>query len=310
MVKSYLFTTPKPRLATVRRDWVCPIFRRNHVKSPQKPFSVDAVSQSVSQIRELRPGFSPQTALILGSGLGALADKIEDATVLPYASILNFPTSHVAGHAGNLVLGRIGNTPVAALAGRAHLYEGWSPQQATFPLRCLHALGCKTLLVSNASGGINPRFVSGQVVAIDNHIDRMQMSPFRAEEWQRDSLESGQLHRHANPYDPQLIAQAQAIAIELGFALATGTYLATLGPTYETRAEYRMFAKMGADMVGMSTVPEVALANQLGMRTLAFSIVTNVAKPDAPTKTEHSEVLDWSQRAQSQLIPLIQRMLS
>jgi purine-nucleoside phosphorylase len=254
MVKSYLFTTPKPRLANAKRDSVCPLFRRNHVKSPQKPFSVDAVSQSVSQIRERRPGFSPQTALILGSGLGALADKIEDATVLPYASIPNFPTSHVAGHAGNLVLGRISNTPVAALAGRAHLYEGWSPQQATFPLRCLHALGCKTLLVSNASGGINPRFVSGQVVAIDNHIDRMQMSPFRAEEWQRDSLETGQLDRHSNPYDPQLIAQAQAIAIELGFALATGTYLATLGPTYETRAEYRMFAKMGADMVGMSTV--------------------------------------------------------
>jgi purine-nucleoside phosphorylase len=280
------------------------------VKSPQKPFSVDAVSHSVSQILERRPGFSPQTALILGSGLGALADKIEDTTVLPYATIANFPTSHVAGHAGNLVLGRIGNTSVAALAGRAHLYEGWPPQQATFPLRCLHALGCKTLIVSNASGGINPRFVSGQVVAIDNHIDRMQMSPFRAAEWQRDSLESGQLHRHANPYDFPLIAQAQAIAIELGFALATGTYLATLGPTYETRAEYRMFAKLGADMVGMSTVPEVALANQLGMRTLAFSIVTNVAKPDAPTKTEHSEVLDWSQRAQSQLIPLIQRLLS
>lgn len=310
MVKSYFFTTPKRRLASVRRDWVCPLFRRNYVKSPQKPFSADAVSHSASQILERRPGFFPETALILGSGLGALADKIEDATVLPYASIPNFPTSHVAGHAGNLVLGRIGNRPVAALAGRAHLYEGWSPQQATFPLRCLHALGCKTLLVSNASGGINPRFVSGQVVAIDNHIDRMQMSPFRAEEWQRDSLESGQLHRHSNPYDSQLIAQAQAIAIELGFALATGTYLATLGPTYETRAEYRMFAKLGADMVGMSTVPEVTLANQLGMRTLAFSIVTNVAKPDAPTKTEHSEVLDWSQRAQSQLIPLIQRLLS
>jgi purine-nucleoside phosphorylase len=287
-----------------------PLFCRISVKSSQKTISVDDLSLAVSHIRDQRPGFQPDTALILGSGLGALADKIEDATVLPYRTVPGFPLSHVAGHAGNLVLGRIGTTAVAALAGRAHLYEGWPPQQATFPLRCLHALGCKTLIVSNASGGINPRFVSGQVVAIDNHIDRMQMSPFRAEEWQPDSLESGQLHRNSNPYDSPLIAQAQAIAIELGFALATGTYLATLGPTYETRAEYRMFAKLGADMVGMSTVPEVALANHLGMRTLAFSIVTNVAKPDAPTKTEHSEVLDWSQHAQSQLIPLIQRLLS
>lgn len=257
--------------------------------------------------------------LILGSGLGALANEIDGAITIPYAEIPGFPLSHVSGHAGNLVVGRIGQTRVCALAGRSHLYEGWAPQQATFPVRVLAGLGVKNLVVSNASGGINPRFRSGQVVLIDQHIDAMRRCPFSPEELGEEGgqaiplasmLQQGHHRRMNGTYDEQLMAQAEQTALSLGFALHRGTYLATLGPTYETRAEYKMFARMGADMVGMSTVPEVIVARSLGLRVLAFSIVTNVATPDAPTKTDHSEVLDWSKKAQSQLVPLIKTMLS
>jgi purine-nucleoside phosphorylase len=173
----------------------------------------------------------------------------------------------------------------------------------------MHALGIDSLIVSNASGGINPRLRSGQVVLIDNHIDWMNRSGLGASEANQGAASAGLPHRVGNPYDSRLMELAEQLAIRLGFSLSRGTYLATLGPNYETRAEYRMFAKLGADMVGMSTVPEVILANQLGLKVLAFSIVTNVAKPDVQTVTDHEEVLDWSRKAQSQLVPLIQRIL-
>jgi len=253
--------------------------------------------------------FQPRVGLILGSGLGSLADKIDHACRIPYAHIPGFPRSHVAGHAGNLVLGYLGSTPVVAMQGRAHLYEGWTASQATFPLRCMHALGIESIIVSNASGGINPRFHSGQVVLIDNHIDWMNRSGLGASDIAHGVSQFGLPHRAGNPYDLSMMQLAEQLAINQGFALARGTYLATLGPTYETRAEYRLFAKLGADMVGMSTVPEIVLANQLGLRVLAFSIITNVAKPDAQTVTDHEEVLDWSRKAQSQLVPLIESIL-
>ena len=253
--------------------------------------------------------FKPEVGLILGSGLGLLAERIENAFRIPYAEIPGFPESRVPGHAGNLVLGQLSGTPVVAMQGRAHLYEGWSAATATFPLRCMHALGIRTLIVSNASGGINPRFHSGQVVLIDNHIDWMNRSGVSSVEATSGAASWGLPHRAGNPYDEGLLNLAEDLAIRKGFALSRGTYLATLGPNYETRAEYRMFAKLGADMVGMSTVPEVLLANQLGLKVLAFSIVTNVATPDVQKVTDHEEVLDWSRKAQSQLVPLIESLL-
>lgn len=262
----------------------------------------------------------PLVGLILGSGLGSLAKEIEEPITIPYADIPGFPLSHVSGHAGNLVLGRIGRRAVAALAGRAHLYEGWSPVQATLPVRVLAGLGVKELIVSNASGGINPRFRSGQVFLIDQHIDAMRKSPFSEQEIaapidrvtasDAELLRYGHHRRVGGTYDQEMMERAESVALSLGFSLHRGTYLATLGPTYETRAEYRMFARLGADMVGMSTVPEVLVARSRAMRVLAFSIVTNVATPDAPTKTEHSEVLDWSKQAQSRLVPLIKTLLN
>lgn len=271
--------------------------------------SPTAIDAAVSKIKEISGKFTPEVALILGSGLGALADHIESVSLIPFRDIPGFPLAHVSGHAGNLVLGYLGGKRVAALAGRSHLYEGWNAQQATFPLRCLAHLGASALIVSNASGGLSPRFQSGQVVLIDNHIDRIQKNPFAQDDQPSILTQLGSHRRNSDPYDANWMELAEGCALELGFNLARGTYLATLGPTYETRAEYRMFSRIGADMVGMSTVPEVTLANQLGLKTLAFSIITNVAKPDAPTKTEHAEVLDWSRRAQSQLIPLIKLLL-
>jgi len=269
-----------------------------------------AIDEAVKVIRQCCPKAQPKVGLVLGSGLGGLADLIENACVIPYASIPGFPLSRVSGHAGNLVIGNLGSVQVVAMQGRAHLYEGWTGEESTFPLRCMHALGINALIVSNASGGINPRFHSGQVVVIDNHIDWIHRSGILHSEVVTGTAGYGLPNRVGNPYDHDLIELAERLSMKLGFVLARGTYLATLGPNYETRAEYRMFAKIGADMVGMSTVPEVLVANQLGHPVLAFSIVTNVAKPDAPTVTDHTEVLDWSHKAQSQLIPLIEKILS
>ncbi len=268
-----------------------------------------SIAEACKVISQRSNGFQPRVGLILGSGLGLLAERIEQAHRIPYAEVPGFPESRVPGHAGNFVLGYLSGVPVVAMQGRAHLYEGWNASKATFPLRCMHALGIESLIVSNASGGINSRFHSGQVVLIDNHIDWMNRSGINAAEADSGAACIGLPQRVGNPYDAGLLALAELLAIHQGFALSRGTYLATLGPNYETRAEYRMFAKLGADMVGMSTVPEVLLANQLGLKVLAFSIVTNVATPDVQSVTNHQEVLDWSRKAQGQLVPLIESIL-
>lgn len=269
----------------------------------------DLVQQACNTVADHGNRIRPRVGLILGSGLGTLADLIQQGLSIPYGEIPGFPVSKVSGHAGNLVFGYLGATPVVAMQGRAHLYEGWSAPAATFPIRCMHRLGIETLIVSNASGGINPRFESGQVVAIDQHLDWMYQTGIHRSETKDSAIEFGIPNRCRVLYDRELLQMAEERAIRLGFQLARGTYLATLGPNYETRAEYRMFARLGADMVGMSTVPEVILAGHLGLRVLAFSIVTNVASPDVPKITHHSQVLDWSRRAQWQLIPLIQSIV-
>lgn len=226
---------------------------------------------------------------------------------IPFASIPRFPVPRVQGHSGRLVLGKLGGIRVAALQGRCHLYEGWTLEESLVPIHTLIALGIDLLILSNASGGINPRFKSGQVVAIDSHIDwlfRTHKSP------NLETANASFLTRSHRTYDPLWLARAQETAIELGFFLTTGTYLATLGPNYETRAEYRAFGRMGADMVGMSTVPESLIAMQQGIPLLAFSVVTNVANPDIAQATEHTEVLEWSAQAKATLEPLVARIAS
>lgn len=245
--------------------------------------------------------------MILGSGLGGLADSIDQPTKIPFEAIPNFPVPRVPGHQGFLIFGNLGGTQVAMLQGRCHLYEGWSPEQSLLPLSTLIELGVELVILSNASGGINPRFRSGQVVAIDSHIDWLFQSLKMPNPNPATASILGRSHRS---YDPTWLARAQETALELGFPLSTGTYLATLGPNYETRAEYRAFARMGADMVGMSTVPEALLAMRSGVPVLALSVVTNVANPDLPSATEHTDVLEWSKVARSKLEPLVKTIAS
>jgi purine-nucleoside phosphorylase len=256
------------------------------------------------------PRVQPRVGIVFGSGLGPLGDQIQNPTRIPYADLPGFPVSRVPGHSGNLILGDLCDTSVVAMQGRAHLYEGWSLEQATFPIRTMIAMGIRLLIVSNASGGINLRFRSGEIVLIDRHINNMFRSGPIPPLPSAEVAQWGVPARTRDAYSPLWLERANQCAIELGFHLPRGTYLATLGPNYETRAEYRAFARMGADMVGMSTVPEVLVAAQYGIDVLAFSIVTNVANPDRPSKTDHAEVLDWSTSAQQRLLPLLGKLLS
>jgi len=261
----------------------------------------DRVAEACRKIRQERMLF-PEVAIILGSGLGGLADAIEHPTKIPYSQIPYFPVTSAQGHAGNLVLGFLAGVPVVAMQGRIHRYEGFSPDEVCFPLRCMHQLGAQTLIVSNASGGLNPRYISGDLVVIDQHINFLGQPS-------RPDYVDVTLSRNGEIYHRGLIERAHDHARRNGFALHQGTYLATLGPTYETRSEYRFFRKTGADVVGMSTVPEVLCAAEMGMRILAFSIVTNVALPDHSTSTNHLEVISWSEIAAPKLRHVVTGLL-
>lgn len=250
----------------------------------------------------------PKVGLILGSGLGGLAASIERPEAIPYDEIPHFPTTHAAGHAGQWISGQLGGIPIVAMSGRAHLYEGHDVDRATFPVRCMQDLGAEILIASNAAGGLNPRFQQGQLVAIDSHINLF----FRPLATPPSEEESDQLppFRNIPFYDPSILQQWEAIATSHRWSLHRGTYLGTLGPTYETRSEYRAFRTMGADMVGMSTLPEVEAARRLGMRVGAISVITNVANPDRLAKTGHDEVVDVARLAEARLLPLIRSWLS
>ena len=268
------------------------------------------IAESGRLVRE-RCKLRPEAAIILGSGLGGLADQVEHTTAIDYTSLPAMPAPSADGHAGKLLLGYLGGLPVAVFAGRSHLYEGHRAQIATAAVRIAADLGAKLCIASNAAGGVNSRYEVGDLVAIDSHINQFYASPSSCTSARNELVGNGGVVRESPQcYDRALLEQCQQIAIKLGFVLQRGTYLGTLGPTYETRAEYRAFRQMGADMVGMSTILEMLAASQLGLRTLAFSVITNVANPDAPTKTTHDEVLDVAKVAQQRLLPLVVELLS
>ncbi len=223
---------------------------------------------------------SAKTAVILGTGLGDLADQIDAHQTIPYRGIPGFPRSTALAHKGRLVCGQLGGTPVIAMQGRCHLYEGYSLAQVTLPTRVLIALGIETLIVTNAAGGVNPNYCTGDVMLIDDHINLMWLGGML--------LQASE--RRQRLYDSGLAAQAERIARGSDFALRRGVYLAVTGPSYETRAEYRAFRRMGADCVGMSTVPEVLVAAAAGLKVLGLSAITNVARPDAPQTVSAEEV--------------------
>ncbi|MCA9134552.1 MAG: purine-nucleoside phosphorylase [Planctomycetales bacterium] len=276
----------------------------------QKFLSCDVAEydRRVRQARDWIVGqrlWQPQVALILGSGLGCLAESIEHATKIPYQEIPYFPTTHANGHAGNLILGYLAGLPVVAMQGRGHRYEGLSNPQVRFPIHCLHALGAQTLIATNAAGGLNARYRAGDLMVLDSHLDFL----WARGQWAADIPAHRRAPPRTPPYDWELLARAHTVARRHNQVLHQGCYLATLGPTYETRSEYRVFRQWGADAVGMSTVPEVLAAQALGMRVLAFSVITNVASTDIPRSTTHAEVVESGGAAGPRLLAIIHDLL-
>ncbi len=254
----------------------------------------------------LRPYSDPRpvAAIILGSGLGGLAQAIEQPTTIPYQDIPGFRTSSAKGHRGELIIGKLENRTVIAMAGRLHRYEGWSNDDIAFPIQLMATLGADRLIVSNAAGGVSPKLSVGDIVVIRDHINWIGGHSQR----NRDIVAPCPLRQSAI-YDETMASIALRVAVKEGFNAFPGTYLATLGPTYETRSEYRMMRRIGADVAGMSTVPEVLAAASINMRILGLSMVTNVANPDVAVVADHGEVLAAGQAAAGKMESIVRAVL-
>ncbi|MBW3541731.1 MAG: purine-nucleoside phosphorylase [Planctomycetes bacterium] len=248
----------------------------------------------------------PRAGLILGTGLGGLAAEIEPAAVLPYETIPHFPSSTVESHAGRLIAGTLRGLPVAAMDGRFHFYEGYSMQQITFPVRVMRALGAELLIVTNAAGGMNPHYRLGDVVVLDDQINLMGDNPLRGI---NDDRLGPRFPDMSEPFDRESIELAMDQALALAIPAHRGVFVAVAGPNLETRAEYRMLRGMGADVVGMSTVPETIVAKHAGLRTLAFSIVTDICLPDALEPANIDQILKVAAIGGERLARLIPALL-
>jgi purine-nucleoside phosphorylase len=261
----------------------------------------DRIQQAAAVVRG-RSAFRPDVAIILGTGLGALASEIKVEVTLPYEEIPGFPLSTVESHAGRLLLGRLGDRNVVAMQGRFHRYEGYSLQEVTFPVRVMHALGARTLVVTNVSGGMHPLWSAGDVVLIADHINLLGDNPLIGK---NDERLGPRFPDMSDPYDAGLRARARAIAVEQGIILREGVYVAVPGPNLETRAEYRMLRAMGADVVGMSTVPEVIVAVHQGMKVAGLSIITDQCLPDALEPADITKILAVAGAAEPKLTRLV-----
>lgn len=246
-----------------------------------------ALARDVAARIRSRAPLEPRVMLILGSGLGAIADELEDATRTPFEEIPEFPPATVQGHAGALVVGRLEGVPCVALQGRVHLYEGHDAALAAFPVRVMAALGARALIVTNAAGGVHPDFKAGDLMLIEDHINLTGRNPLVG------PVVDGDLRfpDMTEPYDPEFKDAAVAIARDAGLRLGRGVYCAVLGPSYETAAEIRMLAKLGADAIGMSTVHEVIVARASGIRVLGISLISNLAAGLSPEPLHHEEVV-------------------
>ena len=248
----------------------------------------------------------PETAIILGTGLGELAKEIDKEQVIPYTEIPHFPVSTVEGHAGCLIFGKLGGKDILAMEGRFHYYEGYDMKQVTFPIRVMRELGIKTLFVSNAAGGTNPAFEIGDLMIITDQINFMPENPLRG----ANIPQGPRFPDMGHAYDPQLIQLADAIADEKGIKVQHGVYLATQGPTYETPSEYRMFAHWGADAVGMSTVPEVIVARHCGIRCFGISIITDLGGMEEVVLITHEDVQKAAAEAQPRMATIMGEMIA
>jgi purine-nucleoside phosphorylase len=259
-----------------------------------------------AEVVRARSALRPEVGIILGTGLGGLAEEIAVEAMIPYQEIPGFPLSTVESHAGRLLLGRLANRPVVAMQGRFHLYEGYGLGEVTFPVRVMRALGAEILIVSNACGGMNPLWSPADLVLLSDHINLLGDNPLVGPNDDRLGLRFPDM---SAPYDPELRALARAAAVELGITLREGVYVAVPGPNLETRAEYRMLRGMGADVVGMSTVPEVIVAAHAGLRTVGISIITDQCLPDALEPADIGRIIATAGRAEPALTRLITRLV-
>jgi purine-nucleoside phosphorylase len=265
------------------------------------PTLFDRVERAASVVRQ-HTEVRPEVGIILGTGLGGLADEIQGAVSIPYQEIPGFPLSTVESHAGRLLLGRMGTRPVVAMQGRFHRYEGYDLADVTFPVRVLRALGAGTLIVSNACGGMNPLWAPGDLVLLSDHINLLGDNPLVG---LNDDRLGPRFPDMSDPYDSGLRTLARTAALELGVILREGVYVAVPGPSLETRAEYRMLRTLGADVVGMSTVPEVIVAAHSGMRALGISIITDQCLPDALEPADIGKIIATAAKAEPALTRLI-----
>ncbi len=263
------------------------------------------LEEAVAWLRE-RTSLSPRVGVVLGSGLGGFASRLTDRLEIPYETIPHWPVSTAEGHAGRLILGRLGELPVAVMAGRVHLYEGYRPDQVVFGVRVLGRLGARALVLTNAAGGINPAFQRGLLVLISDHINLQGANPLVGPN--EESL-GPRFPDMTEAYSIRLRQIARETAAELGIPVAEGVYAAMLGPSYETPAEIRFLRIIGADLVGMSTVPEVIAARHMGLSVLAISCVTNMAAGLAPGPLSHREVLETGEMVRDRLSRLLEALL-
>lgn len=265
----------------------------------------EKVQQTVDFIIE-QTNFKPKYGIILGSGLGSFTEDIDIKYVLEYSSIPNFPVSTVQGHKGALVFGTIGDKNVVAMQGRFHYYEGYDMKQVTFPVRVMKHLGIEKLIVSNASGGVNPKYKVGSVVVIKDHINMMPEHPLRGK---NDERFGPRFLNMSEPYSKAMMTKAKQIAADMNLEIYDGVYLALQGPTFETLSEYRMVKALGADCVGMSTVPEVIVARHMDMECFGLSVITDMGDEDNIDEVNHEEVLKAAKQAEPVVRTLIKELI-
>lgn len=253
-----------------------------------------------------RGGIIPRIAIVLGSGLGAVAERIENPIITPYAEIPHFPRSTVEGHSGRLITGMLTGVPVAMMQGRVHGYEGYTPDEVTFPIRVLGRLGIETVMVTNAAGGIRASFEQGQLVLISDHINFTGSNPLIGK---NDPRLGARFFDMTEAYSSRLRDHAKSTAERAGFTMPEGVYICVPGPSYETPAEIRAFRTMGADLVGMSTVHEVIVARHMGMEVLGISCVTNMAAGILKQQIDHAEVMETGVRVQERLGNLLANLV-
>ena len=266
---------------------------------------LERIQETASFLKE-KMHTRPETAIILGTGLGSLADEITDKYEIPYEQIPYFPVSTVEGHKGKLIFGKLGQKDIMAMQGRFHYYEGYTMQQVTFPVRVMRELGIKTLFVSNAAGGMHPDFEIGDLMIITDHINFFPEHPLHG----KNIPYGPRFPDMSEAYDRELIRRADAIAAEKGIKVQHGVYVGVQGPTFETPAEYRMYRILGGDAVGMSTVPEVIVANHCGIKVFGISVITDLGVEGKIVEVSHEEVQKAADAAQPKMTEIMRELIN